>query len=294
MMTHGNWRWVILACSLATWGAAFARSGDAPNLNAPSLDPPSLNAPSLWDPNRHTARPDLPGFRAIRFLTEDDYPPLNFRKPDGDLAGFNVDVARAVCEQLVVGCTIQARRFDTLVDSLLGGKGDAVIASIAATPSMRESVEFSAPYYRTPGRFVARADRPAFDPSADGLDGKKVAVIGQSAHETYMRLFFPKATIVSVPDFVTLASAVKDGSVDLGFADGLTLSVWLAGEDSAKCCAFQGGPYLDSKLFGEGVSVAMRKEDTTLRVAIDWALARMAQNGAYAELLRKYFPVGFQ
>ena len=283
-MTYGNWNWVTLACWLATCGATFAQW----------VDTPTLNAPSLWDPNRHTARPDLTGFRAIRFLTEDDYPPLNFRRPDGDLAGFNVDVARAICEQLVVGCTIQARRFDTLVDSLLGGKGDAVIASIAASPAMRASIEFSAPYYLTPGRFVARSGRPTLDPSLDGLEGKTVAVIGQSAHETYLRHFFPKATIVSVPDFLALASAVQDGSANLGFADGLTLSVWLAGEESAKCCAFQGGPYLDGKLFGDGVSVAMRKEDTTLRVAIDWALARMAQNGVYAELLRKYFPVGFQ
>jgi polar amino acid transport system substrate-binding protein len=278
-MRYGTCGWLIMAAWLATCGAGIAQFADAP---------------SLWDPNRHPARPDLAGFRAIRFLTEDDYPPLNFRKPDGDLAGFNVEVARAICEQLVVGCTIQARRFDTLVDSLLGGKGDAVIASIAASPAMRESVEFSAPYYRTPGRFVGRADRPALDPSADGLEGKKVAVIGRSAHETYVRLFFPKAKIETVPNFAGLISEVKDGSVDLAFADGLTLSVWLAGDDSANCCAFRGGPYLDGKFFGEGVSVAVRKEDATLRVAIDWALARMAQNGVYAELLRKYFPVGFQ
>jgi len=278
-MTYGNWRWLTMACWLLASGAALAQSADAP---------------SLWDPNRHAARPDLPGFRAIRFLTEDDYPPLNFRKPDGDLAGFNIDVARAICEQLVVGCTIQARRFDTLVDSLLGGKGDAVIASIAATPAIRESVDFSAPYYRTPGRFVGRADRPALDPSADGLEGKKIAVVGQSAHESYARLFFPKAKIETVANFMALVSAVKDGSVDLGFADGVTLSVWLAGDDAANCCAFRGGPYLDSKFFGEGVGVAMRKEDSALRAAIDWALARMAENGTYAELLRKYFPVGFQ
>ena len=185
--------WLIVAAWLATCGAGVAQSADAP---------------SLWDPNRHAARPDLPGFRAIRFLTEDDYPPLNFRKSDGDLAGFNVEIARAICEQLVVGCTIQARRFDTLVDSLLGGKGDAVIASIAATPAMRESVDFSAPYYRTPARFVGRADRPALDPSADGLAGKKVAVIGQSAHETYVRLFFPKATIQTVANFAGLVHPI--------------------------------------------------------------------------------------
>ena len=254
----------------------------------------SADAPGLWDTGRHLERPDLAGFRAIRFLTEDDYPPLNFRKPDGDLAGFNVDIARAICEELVVGCTIQARRFDTLIDSLLGGKGDAIVASVASSPALRETVDFSSPYYRTPARFAARADASAVDPSAGGLTGKKVGVMAHSAHEAYLRTFFPEATIAPETDFSALVDALKTGKADLIFADGLTLSIWLGGEDSANCCVFRGGPYLESKFFGEGVGVALRKEDGSLRLAIDWALARLAQKGVYAELLRKYFPVEFQ
>src|ERR1700721_2143582 len=79
--------------------------------------------PSFWDPGLQLERPDLSGLRAIRFLTDDDYPPLNFALADGALAGFSVDIARAVCEELQVGCTIQARRWDTIVDSLLADKG---------------------------------------------------------------------------------------------------------------------------------------------------------------------------
>ena len=98
----------------------------------------------------------------------------------------------------------------------------------------------------------------------------------------------------SYPDFISAVDALKAGAVDLVFADGLTLSIWLAGEDSAQCCVFRGGPYAETKFFGEGVGVAVRKEDANLRVAFDWALARIAQKGLYAELLRKYFPLGFQ
>ncbi len=100
----------------------------------------SAPTPSLWDPERHIERPELTGLRALRFLTEDDYPPLNFQRADGTLSGFNVEIARAICEELVIGCTIQARRFDTLVDSLLGGKGDAIVASLAPSRGLaRES-----------------------------------------------------------------------------------------------------------------------------------------------------------
>src|ERR1700760_3605469 len=95
----------------------------APGLAAllvlPSVVEASPNgAPSFWDPGLHSERPDLSALRAIRFLTDDDYPPLNFALTDGALAGFNVDIARAICEELHIGCTIQARRWDTLIDSL--------------------------------------------------------------------------------------------------------------------------------------------------------------------------------
>ena len=94
----------------------------------------------------------------IRFLTETDYPPFNYAGPDGAPTGFNVDLARMICEELKVACTVQMRRFDTLIGALNSNNGDAIIASIAATPEMRARVDFSDPYYRTPARFVARRD----------------------------------------------------------------------------------------------------------------------------------------
>ena len=120
-------------------------------------------APSFWDPALHLEKPDISGLRAIRFLTADDYPPLNFARGDGELSGFNVEIARAICEELHIGCTIQARRFDTLVDALETGKGDALIASLATTPALRDRLDFTTPYYSTPARFVARKDLPLSD-----------------------------------------------------------------------------------------------------------------------------------
>ena len=77
------------------------------------------------------------GSTVIRFLTETDYPPFNFTGADGNPAGFNVDLARAICEEIKVTCTIQMRRFETLVDALSTNRGDAIIASLAVTPEMR-------------------------------------------------------------------------------------------------------------------------------------------------------------
>jgi polar amino acid transport system substrate-binding protein len=250
-------------------------------------------APSFWDPGLHAERPDLSGLRAIRFLTDDDYPPLDFALADGSLSGFNVDIARAICEELHIGCTIQARRWDTLIDSLESGKGDAVIASIASSPAARERIDFTQPYYQTPARFAARKNSQLADTTPAALAGKSVGVIAGSAHQTYLATFFPRAVAKPYPNFAALHEALKTGAIDAAFADGLSLAVWLAGESSGDCCAFRGGPYTESRFFGEGVGIAVRKEDADLRRAMDWALARLAARGVYAELYLKYFPIGF-
>lgn len=252
-----------------------------------------IQVPSFADPGLRLEKPDLSGIRAIRFLTSDDYPPLDFALKDGNLAGFNVAIARAVCEQLEIACTIQARRFDTLIDALLAGKGDAVVASIAATDQTRARIDFSEPYYQTPARFVVRKGAAPFDVTASGLKGKTVGVVGGSSHEAYIKDFFKGAKPKAYQDVPALETALRMGEIDVAFADGLTLAVWLNSGSSADCCHFVGGPYCESRYFGEGVGIAVRTDDVVLRKALNWALAQLFSKGVYTELYLKYFPIGF-
>ena len=108
--------------------------GAGPVPAQPAAGDPSVSVPGFWDPRRRPERPDLSRVSVIRFLTETDYPPFNFAGPEGHPQGFNVDLARAICEELKLACTIQMRRFETLVSALNANQGDAAIASIAATP----------------------------------------------------------------------------------------------------------------------------------------------------------------
>jgi polar amino acid transport system substrate-binding protein len=249
--------------------------------------------PSLWDPSLHLDKPDLSGLKTIRFLTADDYPPLDFVAPDGSLVGFNVEIARAVCAELGVACTIQPWRWDALPDALETGKGDAMIASMRASPALRARLEFTGPYYLTPARFAALKSFPDGEIGPVVLAARSVGVVKGSAHENYLTQFFPQAKRKTYPDFAALHRGLKAGEVELIFADGLTLAQWLDGEDAGDCCAFRGGPFLESRYFGEGVSIAVRKEDASLRHALDWALTRVWSTGQYAEIFRKYFPVSF-
>src|SRR3981081_1334313 len=144
---------------------------------------PGVRVPGFWDPRRRPEKPDLSRVTVIRFLTEIDYPPFNFAGPDGNPQGFNVELARKMCDELKVACTIQMRRSETLIPALAANQGDAAIASIATTPEMRTKVDFTDPYYRTPGRFVTRRDSPLDDALPERLEGKKVAVVAGTAHE---------------------------------------------------------------------------------------------------------------
>src|ERR671924_541792 len=90
----------------------------APPQAQPQGQSQAIAVPGFWDPRRRPERPDLSRVTLIRFMTEVDYPPFNYAGIDGNPAGFNVDLARMVCEELKVQCTVQMRRFDTLITSL--------------------------------------------------------------------------------------------------------------------------------------------------------------------------------
>jgi polar amino acid transport system substrate-binding protein len=147
-----------------------------------------------------------------------------------------------ICEELKVACTIQMRRFDTLIDALSQNRGDAVMASIAVTPETRKRVDFSDPYYRTPARFAARRELQMAAVRPELLEGKKVGVVAGTAHEAYLKAMFTEAEfrLYATPELSR--EALKRGDVDLLFGDVETASHCLSGSTAqtrtaVACCA---------------------------------------------------------
>jgi len=290
-----GWAAASAGFALAAMAGIGPVSAQAPAYPAGTTQPAvasgSVAIPGFWDPRRRPERPDLSRVTLIRFITEIDYPPFNYSGPDGNPAGLNVDLARMVCEELKIACTVQMRRFDTLLPSLSDNRGDAVMASIAVTPEARKLADFSDPYYRTPGRFAARRDTAINDVRPEQLEGKKVAVVAGTAHEAFLKALF---TEVDVRPFETperTREALRKGEVDLLFADGISLAFWLNGTDSRNCCAFRGGPFIESRYFGEGVGIAVKRGNDTLRQAFNWALFRLWEKGRFSDLWLRYFPI---
>ena len=101
---RGNWlRPVPRLSGLAVWLVLVgALLGAAPAPAELAGGDPGVRVPGFWDPRRRPERPDLSRINMIRFLTETDYPPFNFTGADGTPAGFNIDLARLICEEIKI------------------------------------------------------------------------------------------------------------------------------------------------------------------------------------------------
>src|ERR1041384_2711306 len=128
----------LFVSGLGLFAAAVSFAAFEPAM-PPALAQPATGVfvPGFWDPKHRPERPESGRISTIRFLTEEDYPPFNFKGANGQPAGFNIDLARALCTELNLVCTVQVRRYNTLIDALNENKGDAVIASLAITPQNR-------------------------------------------------------------------------------------------------------------------------------------------------------------
>ena len=270
---RGNIRLMALVGSMLLTAPAFAQT-----------------LPYHSDPSAREVIPSANAVPAIRFLTTADFPPFNFRDSSGELIGFNVDLAKRICAEVNVACTIQAWPWEQATNALSDSQGDALIAGLAMSDETGASFDFSSTYLALPGRFVTRApDIGIFD--ANKLSGKKVAVRAGSTHETFLKRYLPEATAVPFDSEIEGLVAMRDGEADSFFGDAMRASFWL--NENLDCCGFAGDPYFRPQLFGEGLAVAVPAGKDAIRHAIDWALVRLKDNGALDELYLRWFPVGF-
>ena len=267
---------------LAVPGAAAAQEGGA-------VDRDAVVVPNFWDPRAQLERPSAAEIGAIRFLTTDDFPPFAFRDHRGILIGFDIDLARAICDVLEVQCAIQVRPFSTLIAGLQDGSGNAIIAGFDPERAGAEGLIATHTYLKIPGRFVI-ARETVFDPEGPPPE-RFVGVVCGSAHGAYLARFFPDFHVACFQNPAPALAALKSGHVTAMFGDALSLAFWMHAPGSQDCCRFAGGAYLDNRYFGSGLSMVVKAEDRTLKAALDYALREVYRAGTYEELYLRYFPV---
>lgn len=276
---HGAFFAFLLAlCMLTVIAPSPIRADDAQRLQK-------------WREMQVGPKPDWSWLPRLRVLTEADYPPFNYYDEEGRLTGFNIDLARAICRELVVDCEINTAEWSTLTPSLKNNEADAVIASMAITGKALADVDFTSRYYATPARFVGKAGSGFKEISVETLRGERIAVVRGSSHEAFLRDFFGIAKILPYDTAEQARVALKNGDADLLFGDGISLMFWIQGTSSNRCCEFKGEGYTEPRYFGDGVGIAIRKGNGRLREVLDYALARVKASGRYEELMLRYFPL---
>ena len=218
----------------------------------------------------------------LRIGSEGAYPPFNFVDQSGQLKGFDIDIALALCERLKVECKLVAQDWDGIIPALLAGKYDAIVASMSITGERKKVVGFTDKYYSNKVRFAA-AKGGGFDPG--NLAGKTVGAQRATIAASWLERNGSGAKIKLYDTQTNAYLDLAARRLDAIFADGLVLHEWLKTKAGAGFMLVGKAYELD-----EGIGIAVRKEDDVLRLRLNAALAAILADGTYARINARYFP----
>ena len=273
--------------------AAAARPPAPPPAAAatkPVASPPPAQAAVVAKPPSlpEAALPGVIG-RTLRVGVEGSYPPFSELTPEGRIRGFDIDMANALCAEIKAQCQLVQQDFDRLQDGLVERRTDLVVASLSMTDDRRKRYAFTDKYYQVPAKFVAlRSTAQGFDPAA--LKGVEVGVLAGSVHQSFLVDHF--GGVVRVTPFHTLPEAIqalREGRLRLVFGDALALDRDFLRAEGGSDLTFAGPSLADPEWFGEGVGIALRKDEATLRQALNSALTRLRADGRYQTIAERYF-----
>lgn len=217
----------------------------------------------------------------LKICVEGAYPPFSETSDTGEVVGFDIDIANALCSEMGDNCEMVKVDWDGIIPALTEKKCDAIIASMSITPERQEIVDFSAKYYTSPIKLVAKEGTTLAD-----LEGKKVGTQRGTVMQEYMEAEYPdiELGLYGTQDdaFLDLAS----GRVDAVAAEAIQADLgFLQSEDGAGF-----GFVADQKeVPGDDIGIAVRKEDTDLRDGFSQAIQTIRDNGTYQEINDKYF-----
>ena len=245
----------------------------------------------------------------IRIATEGAYAPWNFTDASGELMGFEIDLAHDLCARMEAKCEIVAQAWDGIIPALEAGRYDAIMAGMSITDERKEVIAFSIPYATTPAVFVAPKDsdlaaaglpetridmeeisseeQALIDQVKELLEGLTVGVQTATIHENFLREYMGDVEIRTYDSQENLDLDLESGRIDVALADQ---SAWQPLLESDLGERFERvGPAFTRGIFGEGIGVGLRKEDTALKEKFDAAIQSAQDDGTLTELSTEWF-----
>jgi arginine/ornithine transport system substrate-binding protein len=225
----------------------------------------------------------------VRIGVEGAYPPFSYVTPGGELAGFDIDIAKALGEAMGAEVTLVAQDWDGIIPALLAKKYDAIVASMSVTEERKQKVAFTDKYYQTPAKFICKKGSIK-EFSKEAIKGKTVGVQRATIHDRYLTDNY--GSDVEIKRYGTQDEAYLDlsaGRVDMLLADSVALSDGFLKKPEGADYQFIGPDLSDPKWFGEGAGIAIRKEDKDLVEKFNTAIDKIRSDGTYKAIQDKYF-----
>lgn len=230
----------------------------------------------------------------LRVAIDPTYKPFTYKTEAGEPAGFDVDIAKALCDEIKSKCIFVEQAWDGMIPGLQAKKYDVIISSMSITEERKQAVDFTGKYYNTPSCVVVKSALN-LGAEAASFKGLKLGVLKASTQEKYAMGELQPAGATVVPYdaqdqvYLDINSGRLDGTVaDVVEVNGGFLST-PDGKDYA-CAGSRIPVEFDAKYFGAGAGVALRKEDTALRDALNAGIKAIRDNGKWKELSEKHVP----
>ncbi|TFY92584.1 ABC transporter substrate-binding protein [Pseudomonas kairouanensis] len=223
----------------------------------------------------------------IRFAVVAQFPPFQSRNPQGQLVGLNIELGNALCQQLNVRCTWVDQVLAENFPALEARQFDAIMG-IAPTPERRRWVSFTDNLYPFTTRLVARKGSGLL-PTPRSLRGKRVGVLLGSNREAFVRSRWERKGVIIKSFWLNdeLVRSLVAGDIDATLQGSVEIRDLLLDTAAGDDFAFS-GPAVSAELLGNGVAIALRKPDTTLRNELNRALEELMQNGEYQRIVQPY------
>lgn len=220
--------------------------------------------------------------KEMTFAMTGAYPPFNFINEDGELQGFDIDIANALAEKLGAEAVPKTTLWDGIVAGLQGKRFDTIIGSMAITEEREEQVGFTEPYYIDGAQLFVTEDS-----TISGIEDIGDGTIGIVTGTTFQDFLINDMNIKesNIKQFESDVDNIK--SLEMGRIDGL-VTAKLVGMNGAKNYEASIKP-AGEPLYEERCAIAVRKEDEDLLLALNKALQEIKEDGTYADISKKWF-----
>ncbi|QLC72472.1 ABC transporter substrate-binding protein [Pseudomonas sp. LPB0260] len=220
----------------------------------------------------------------LKIGTEGAYPPFNLIDADGQVVGFDIEIAQALCAKMQAECEVVTSDWDGIIPALNARKFDFLVASMSITEERQQAVDFTEPYYTNKLQFIAPKGGE-FKTDEASLKDKVIGAQRATIAGTWLEDNLDG--VVDIKLYDTQENAYLDltsGRLDGVLADTFVNWEWLK-SDAGKGFEFKGEPVFDNDKIG----IAVRKGEP-LREKLNVALKEIVADGTYKQINDKYFP----